>query len=263
MKYRLRVNEKKCKFFLNKIDYCGYTIDAAGIHKMQGKIHAVVNVCRPINKLQIQSSIGLINYYRRFLPNLSSILQPLCNLLRKNVPFKWDENCEKSFKQVKELILSERVLANFDPKLPLVLATDALLYGVGAVVSYIYLDGSERPIYFASQSLNNTQRKYAQIDKKAYSIIFGVKRLYHYLNGQKFILYTDQKPIVQIFNTDKSLPTLTTTSMQYYALYLRGFDFEIKYKKNELHTNAVGMSRLPTNLKNLISNQVDTADVLN
>ena len=89
--------------------------------------------------------------------------------------FSWGERCEEAFKQSKDLICSPAVLAHFDTHLPLILATDASPYGVGAVLSYKYPDGSERPIQFTSKTLNVTQMKYAQIDKEAYSIIFGVK----------------------------------------------------------------------------------------
>lgn len=66
---------------------------------------------------------------------------------------------------------SEKFLVHYDKNLPIVLATDASPVGVGAVLSHVFPDGSEKPIYYASQTLSTTQRKWSQIDKEAYVII--------------------------------------------------------------------------------------------
>lgn len=142
---------------------------------------------------------------------------------------------------------SSDFLVHFNPKLPLILARDASPYGVGACLSHVYPDGTERPIQFASQTLNDTQQRYPQIDKEAYSIVFGIRKFYQYLYGTKFTLYTDYKPLVQIFNPKKSLPVLTATRMQHYAIFLQTFNFDIKYKSSESHANADAMSRLRVN----------------
>lgn len=82
-KYGLRVNREKCDFFSDRIEYCGYLVDKNGIHKLRGKIDAIQNMPAPKNREQVRSFVGLINYYGRFFPNLSTILYPLNNLLKK------------------------------------------------------------------------------------------------------------------------------------------------------------------------------------
>lgn len=120
-------------------------------------------------------------------------------------------------------------------------------------------DGTERPIYFVSQTLNATQRKWAQIDKEAYAIIFGVKRFFQYLYGRKFVLYTDHKPLVQIFSPSKALPHLSAARMQHYAIFLQGFQYDIKYKNSKDNANADAFSRLPAPDKEI--NLLEEADV--
>lgn len=158
-----------------------------------------VIVRRPANNYEVRAFVGLINYYGRFMYNLSTILFPINQLLQVNVPFKWYVDCERAFEEVKKQMSSDTVLIHYDPKLPLVLAVDASPYGVGAVLSHTYPDGTEKPIQFASQTLSKVQQRYSQIDKEAYAIIYGVKKFYQYIFGRKFTLVTDNKPISQIF----------------------------------------------------------------
>jgi len=240
--YNIKVNLKKSEFFVNKIEYCGYIIDRHGIHKDKKKVEAIEHMPIPRNVSEVRAFIGFVTYYSRFIKNLSTILYPLNKLLRKETPFHWTQECNSAFKKAKEAFQSNEVLAYYDPKLPLILASP---YGVGAVLSHIYPDGTEKAIQYASCTLTNTQKKYAQIDKEAYSIIFGIKKFYQYLYGNKFILYTDHRPLVHIFAPSKSLPVYSAMRMQHYALFLRGFNYTIKYKNTKLHSNADCLSRLP------------------
>jgi len=244
-KYNLRINKEKCEFLQDSITYCGYIIGKNGISKEKQKIEAVRKMPRPDSLTKLRAFIGLINYYGRFIRNLSDLLRPLNNLLKKNVPFRWSKACELAFKKAKAEFETDKILVPFDPKLPLVLATDASPYGVGAVLSHTYPDGSERVIQCASNSLTETQKKYAQIDKEAYAIIFGVKKFHQFLFGNHFTLVTDHKPLTQIFNPQKGLPAYSAMRMQHYAVFLQAFHFNIKYRKSQDHGNADGFSRLP------------------
>ncbi|XP_046142815.1 uncharacterized protein K02A2.6-like [Osmia bicornis bicornis] len=250
--YNIKINLEKSTFFTNQIKYCGYIIDKNGIHKDSEKIEAIEKMPTPRNVSEVRSFIGFVNYYGRFIKNLSSILHPLNKLLHKESKFICSKECEVAFRNAKRTFQSNEILAHYDPKLPLILATDASSYGVGAVLSHVYPDGSERVIQYASSTLNDTQKKYAQIDKEAYSIIFGVKKFHQYLYGNKFTLYTDHRPLVHIFAPSKSLPIYSAMRMQHYALFLRGFNYTIKYKNTKLHSNADCLSRLP------IANQNNT-----
>ena len=87
--------------------------------------------------------------------------------------------------------LARRVLTHFDPALPVILVCDASPIGIGAVLSHVMPDGSERPVAFASQSLTKTERKYAKIDQEALSVVWGVKKFHVYLFGRRFTLVTD------------------------------------------------------------------------
>ena len=156
----LRLNLDKCEFFKDHLIFCGHEIDASGLHKTQDKIKAIVAAPRPQNQQQLRSAIGMIRYHDRFLPNIAAILSPLNKLLGKNVPWYWNDECERAFNKAKELIASDRCLMHYDPSLPLRLSTDASSYGLGAVISHIMPDGTERPIAFASRSLTVAEKNY-------------------------------------------------------------------------------------------------------
>ena len=149
--YGLRLNRQKCEFFEDKIDFLGHIIDEHGLHKSPDKIEAVLKCAIPENVSQLRSFLGLVNYYHKFLPNLSSVISPLRRLLEKNVVWEWSSDCEKAFDDVRSWIASEQVLTHYDPGVPLKLACDASSYGLGAVLSHVFPQGIEKPIAFASR----------------------------------------------------------------------------------------------------------------
>ena len=162
----------------------------------------------------LRSFLGLVNYYGKFLPNLASVASPLYNLLQKNAPWVWGSTQKRAFREVKRLLQSSDLLAHFDPEKELILACDASPYGLVAVLSHCMEDGSERPIAFASRTLAPAEQKYAQLDKEALSIVFGVKRFHQYLYGRPFTIHSDHKPLMYIFGEGKAIPPLALARIQ-------------------------------------------------
>ena len=244
-KHGFRLKLVKCQFLMPSVDYLGHLIDASGIRALPGKIEAIQSAPPPQNVAQLRSFLGLLNYYGKFIPNLSTILHPLNDLLKADRKWEWTQDCSKAFTLAKEQLSSDKVLTHYDPKMPLNLATDASAYGIGAVVSHVFPDGSERPIAFASRTLSPSERNYAQIEKEALSLVFGVKKFHQYLYGRHFNLITDHKPLTAILGPKKGVPSLAAARMQRWALLLSAYTYSISYKPTDLHSNADGLSRLP------------------
>ena len=99
----LRENKSKCVFFKEKITYCGHESDKDGLNKSVGKVEAVFKAPRPNDVTEVRSFLGVINYYHRFLPNLSTAVHPLTQLLEENHQWKWTEQCEAAFHKLKEM----------------------------------------------------------------------------------------------------------------------------------------------------------------
>ncbi len=140
---------------------------------------------------------------------------------------------------------SSQILAHFDQSLPIKLAADASAYGVGAVISHVQPDGSEKPIAFASRTLSPSEQNYAQIEKEDLALVFGVKRFHQYLYGCKFTLVTDHKPLMAILGPKKGIPSLAAARLQRWAVLLSAYQYQIEFKPTQAHGNADGLSRLP------------------
>ena len=244
----LRLKLSKCKFMQPTVEYLGYRIDAQGLHAIEKKVEAIRNAPAPENQHQLRSFLGMINYYAKFISNYSTITHPLNELPKDGVEWKWSEDQERAFKQLKDKLSSAPVLMHFSEKLPLKLDTDASQYGVGAVISHVLLSGEERPIAYASRTLTKSVRNDAQIEKEALSIIFGLKKFHRYLYGRKFLLVTDHKPLTTLLGPKSGIPTLAAARLQRWALLLAAYQYDIEYRSTAKHANADCLSRFPINI---------------
>ena len=212
---------------------------------LQDKVEAIKNARRPDNVSELKSFLGMVKYYGKFVPNLSSKLHPLYALLQHSAEWKWCAKCEEAFTYAKNMLASDQVLVHYDPSKPLVLSVDASPYGLGAVLSHKLHDGSEKPIAYASRTLTSAEINYAQIDKEGLAIVFGVKKFHLYLYGREFTLITDHQPLTRIFGPKAGIPPLAAARMQRWALLLACYQYKIEYRSSARNANADLLSRLP------------------
>lgn len=241
----LQLNRSKCVFATPSLECLGHKIDRHGLHKSDKHIEAIRDAPRPATPEELQVFLGKATYYSAFIPNLSSRARTLRDMLLGDA-FKWTSEADKAYRDLKNVLVSPQVLIQYDPALPLILATDASKTGLGAVLSHRLSNGMERPIAYASSTMSTTEQRYPQIDKEALAIVWAVKKFFHYLYARKFTLVTDHKPLTQILHPEKSLPTLCISRMANYADYLAHFNFDIVYKPTDQNTNADYCSRIPS-----------------
>lgn len=259
----LKLKHSKCEFFLESIEFLGHRIDGSGLHKLDKHVSTIVNAPKPKTPDELRSFLGKVTYYHSFIPNLSTVTFPLREMLNSN-NFKWTNEGLEAFKNLKSTLTSDQVLVPFNPELPVILATDASPVGLGAVLSHIFPDGSERPIAYGSKSLNSAEKNYPQIDKEALAIVWGVKKFFQYLYGRKFTIYTDNKPVSHIFAPDAMLPKFTLSRCSNYASYLSNFTYDIKHKTSKENINADYLSRIhisetllePDDFDNFVQQQI-------
>ena len=244
--FGLKLNRDKCEFSRDSLEYLGHVIDAQGIHKSADKIAVILDAPKPTDVSSLKSFFGMANYYRKFVPDFASTLHPLNTLLEKDRKFEWTDMMDEAFLTVKRALGKSGFLTHFESSLPVTVACDASPVGLGVVLSHIMPDGEERPNQFASRSLTRAEQKYSQIEREGLGIIFGVKRFYPFLFGRKFTLVTDNKPLAAIISPRKDIPAVAAEQIQLWAMYLSGFNYDVRYRSSAQNANADWLSRLPT-----------------
>ena len=241
----LRLKLDKCQFGLKEVQYLGFRIDGEGIHPSESKVEAIVKAPEPKDVSQLRAYLGLLNFYRKFIPKASTLLEPLNKLLRSKVAWHWDSEQKDAFEASKKVLLNSNLLVHFDPTKPLVLVADSSSYGVGAVLCHL-IDGVERPICFASRTLTPTERNYSQLEKEALAIIYALRQFHFYLWGQNnFTLVTDHKPLLGLFGQTKLISPMSSGRIQRWSLMLQAYKFTLVHRSGALLGTADALSRLP------------------
>ena len=153
----MNLEKKECYFL-------GHKITEEGIFPDERKMDVVKNYPIPKNEKDIKCFLGLMGYYRKFIKNFAHIANPLTKLLKKENIFSWGFNEQLSFETLRDELLSPNILVYPDFEREFILTTDASGVGVGAVLSQ-ELNDIEKPIAFASRTLNSAERNYSIVEK--------------------------------------------------------------------------------------------------
>ncbi|GFS18809.1 polyprotein [Elysia marginata] len=175
-----------------------------------------------------------MNYYGSFIPNLSSELTVLYELLEQKQAYKWTQKHQACFVKAKKLLTSDKLLVHFDPDKPIVLSCDASPYGLGAVLSHTMSDGhEEQPIAFASRTLMPAEKNYSQIDKEGLALTFGVKKFHRFIYGRPVVIYTDHKPLLGLLGENKPIPQTASARVISWAMTLSAYDYQLRYREGQ------------------------------
>ena len=166
-------------------------------------------------------------------------------MLHHSAIWKWKKECETAFQCARGVLSGDNILVHYDSQKELILSVDASPYGLGALISHKVDDGSERPIAYASRTLNSAEKNYAQIEREGLAIVFGIKKFHLYLYGRPFLLVTDHKPLTRIFGPKSGIPPLAAARMQRWALLLSGYLYEIVHRSSSENASVDMLSRLP------------------
>jgi hypothetical protein len=189
-KHKMYGNMAKCEFFKESVEYLGHVISSKGISTDPKKVEAVKQWPIPTNIKEMQSFLGLCNYYRRFIEGYSKIAAPLTDLTHKDTPFLWTSQTTEAFEDLKRRMTEAPVLCIPDPELPFTVTTDASDFAVGAVLMQDKGQGPQ-PVAFTSRKMNSHERNYAAHEKETLAIMHALIKWRVYLEGRHFIIYTD------------------------------------------------------------------------
>ncbi|UYV68419.1 hypothetical protein LAZ67_5004277, partial [Cordylochernes scorpioides] len=236
----LTLNLSKCRFAYEELLLLGHVVSKEGITPDPEKIANIKDFPALKTIKNVRAFLGLCSYYRRFIKEFSKIAFSLQILTRKNQPFVWGKEQESSFLTLKEKLSSPEVLTHYDPNKPIGLHTDASDQGLGAVLIHVEDNGRERPISYASRTLQKAETNYSTTEKECLAIIWAIEKFRPYLYGRKFIVYTDHHSLCWMAKAKKLSGRLARWSLE-----LQAYDFTINYKSGKTHLDADGLSRCP------------------
>ena len=227
---------------MNKIKYLGHIIDKDGRRPDPERATAIKDMLAPDNVTTLQSFLGLANYYQSFVKNLHDRRAPLNELLKKDKRWRWTPECQTAFDQIKKALTSDLFLTLYDPKLEIIVASDASSYGVGSCILHKMPDGTKKPIAHASRTLLLTEKHYSQIEKEALGINICSDKISPI--HRFFTLKRDHKPLISIFGSKKGLPIYTANRLLRLGTILLNYNFKIEYLPSKQISPADGLSRL-------------------
>ena len=243
------VNAPKCTWIATELRVLGFRVSDKGVHPCEDKVQAIKLAPAPGDKDQLASLIGLISFYERFFQGKAHILEPLQRLLDAATEWRWDSKHQAALDLIKDRISSDQVLMHYSLDKPVAVICDASPYGVGAILCHTVIGPTgvreERPVRFASRTLTPTERRYSQLDKEALALMFAVKKFARYLYGRKFLLVTDHKPLVSIFNPNADIPDNMSPRMTRWAVALSALDYRIQHRPGAEIGHADFLSRHP------------------
>ena len=190
----------------------------------------------PQCKKQVQSFICMVSYLSKFSAQLSELAKPICKLSKEKVSFNWGPKHDEAFQLIKKDIMVATILAYYNPNKPTILQTDASCKGLGACLLQ-----NEKPVYFASKALTETQKGYVEIELESLAVAWAMEKFHHFLYGNEFTLKTDQKPLEVILS--KSL-NQATPRLQRILIRTFPYHFKIRYIPGATNHVADCLSRL-------------------
>ena len=200
----------------------GILLSQKGIGPTKDRVKAVVEAREPENASEVRSFLGMVCYSSRFIPQFSSISEPLRRLTKKHEPFVFGDEQKRAFKLLKDSIAEAITLAYFDKNAPTQVIADAGLVGLGAVLVQKQGD-SLVPVCYASRGLTTCEQRYSQTEKEALALVWACERLHAYVYGMRFDLVTDHKPLEAIYSP-RSRPC---ARVERWMLRLQPYDFRV------------------------------------
>jgi RNase H-like domain found in reverse transcriptase len=217
----LHIRKEKCAFLQTSIKTMGFLVEHGVIKPDPSKVDMLQKARPPKNVEELQSFLGLTQFYRNMLPHLAHVAYPLYAATSDNYDFQWTEKLQKAFEQVKEMITKDILQTTLKGEDEISVLVDASKHAVCVVLMQ-----HQRIVYCASKVLNSAQRNWATIERELFAISWGCKKLRCFLYGVKFTIYTDHKPLLGLFKKTGDVPN---SRIQQMLLAAAEYTFELEY----------------------------------
>ena len=237
--HHLTVKPSKCRFGVPSIQYLGFILDGTSLRPQHSKIEAIMNIPPPTKRKSLRTFLGLISFYKMFIPQAADYTGPLSDLLRKDSPepIPWNETLLECFSHLKTAISSRPILRLPDINKTFVLRTDASLHGLGAILLQ-YHEDFPHPVAYASRKLLDREKRYSTIERECLAIVYSISRFDFYLRGKEFLLEVDHKPLLYLATFKGKNDRLLR-----WALALQAYKFRIVHIAGKDNLGADLLSR--------------------
>ncbi|XP_074658644.1 uncharacterized protein LOC141911553 [Tubulanus polymorphus] len=237
----LTINLSKSEFGKATVRYLGHVVGQGHVKPISAKIQTIIDYPVPIDKKSIMRFLGMAGYYRKFCRNFSSVVQPLTNLLKKDVKLFWSKECQIAFESVKSLLTCSPVLLAPDFGKQFKLVVDASDIGAGAVLVQTDENGIEHPVCYYSKKFAGAQLNYSTIEKECLSLILALEHFNVYTSMRKFplLVFTDHNPLTFL----KSMCNRNKRLMKW-SLMLQEYNLEIYHIRGKNNVIADALSRI-------------------
>lgn len=222
----ITINESKEQISKPSVNFHGVILSAEGLKIDPVKVKTIAEFARPTTTTEVRSFLRMVNYCARFIKSHADLTALLRKLILKEEKFIWTEDCEQAFIKLKKNLASTRNLAFFNPKLRTELVVDASPIGLGAILCQIEEDGRPVVVAYASKALSPTEQRYSQTEREALAVVWGCEQFSVYLMGASFIVWTDHKALVPMFNNPASNLSIR---IERWMLRKQAFDATVQY----------------------------------
>ena len=221
METNLVLSWEKSHFMVRKGIVLGHIISEKGIEVDKAKVEVISKLPPPTSVRQIRSFLGHARFYRRFIKDFSKISRPLCNLLAKDTPFVFDEDCLKAFNTLRTVLTTAPIIKPPDWSIPFEIMCDASDFAIGAVLGQ-KINKEPHVIYYASKTLFDVQLNYTTTKKELLEVVFVLEKFCSYLLGSKVLVYSDHAALKHLLSKKDTKPRLIR-----WILLLQEFDLKI------------------------------------
>lgn len=245
--YGVVINPAKCEFGVSELSFLGHQVNHLGICPLPQRIEAIKNFPQPPTTTKLREFLGLVNFYRRFIPACAAILQPINQLLagskRKNEQLTWTEAATEEFTTIKQALSKATLLTHPPCDAPTSIMVDASDTAAGAVLQQLK-DGQWHPVSFFSKQFSPAETRYSTFGRELLAVYLAVKYFRHFLEGRQFCIWTDHKPLTYAFQSNNS--NHTPWEIRHMSFFSE-FTTDIRFVSGKDNPVADALSRLNIN----------------
>jgi len=245
--HNITLNEEKCQYKKTEIEFLGRVLGSEGISPPKKSLDAILSASVPLDKKSLRSFLGLVNFFRNFIPNIASCATSLYDLLKENVPYTWNDRHQEEFSALKQKLANFVPLAFYDSSVSTetYLTTDASGYGIAAVLTQVFPEtGEEKPICFISRKLSENEQKYSVSEKEFLAVLWSCERLHQYLYGRPFTIKTDHQCLKQLLLNGVQGGSAPCRVIRWSTRLLQ-YNFSVQYIPGKDNHIADALSRVP------------------